>query len=104
MEPQLWSIAFSPWSIRVKWALRTLKYPFQVVEYVVPMSERRLRQKLQASTVSVPVLFTPDSTITDGIDIVRHAAATSPEGGDTIFVDGVEDWVALADETMEMMR
>ena len=102
--PQLWSIPFSPWSIRVKWALIKLKYPFQSVQYVVPLSERRLRKRLHDSLTSLPVLFAPDSTLTNGIDIVRHAAATSPEGHDPLFLDGVDEWVALADQTMEMMR
>eukprot|EP00892_Ulva_mutabilis_P011214 jgi/Ulvmu1/8465/UM043_0045.1 len=103
-EPELWSIQFSPWSLRVKWALRCLDFPFQPVEYILPLSEWNLRWKLMQWRVSVPVLFANDVVLKDGKDIVRYAQDRKAAGAEDLFVEGVEDWIVLVDEVMGMLR
>lgn len=102
--PQLWSIFFSPWSIRVKWALSVLKFSYETVPYALPLGEWQLRLKLWQWRVTVPVLFANDVTLQDGKEIVKYAQDHKPEGTDDIYVDAVEEWIDTADKIMGMLR
>lgn len=101
---QLWRISFSPWSVRVKWALTLLKFPYETVSYDLPVGEWKLRLKLWRWRVTVPVMFASDVTLTDGTDIVKYAQDHKGDGAEDLFVDGVAEWVDTADEIMGMLR
>lgn len=103
-DPELWSIRFSPWSLRVKWALKLLEFPYKTVEYIPPFGEWQLRLKLWQWRVTVPVLFASDVTLKDGKDIVKYAQDRKGAGCKDIWADPVDEWINTADEIMGMMR
>ena len=104
--PKLWSIVVSPWSLRVKWALQVLKFPYETVEYdlMIGTWQLRLNLKLWRWGVTVPVMFASDASLTDGVDIVKYAQAHKGDGAQDILVDGVDEWLATADDRMGMLR
>jgi glutathione S-transferase len=104
MPAALWSIKYSPWSVRVTWALKLLKFDFTVLPYpTVFLSEWRLRFRLRRWRVSVPVLV-DNKAIMEGMEIVTHAQAQKGAEGPKLVRQGVEEWVGIADEVMENER
>lgn len=83
MTPTLWSLSYSPWSDRVRWALEHRGVAYTRTAYQPMLGEPAMRLKLRRWTgpVSVPVLFTEQGPLTDSFDIAqyadRHGAADS---------------------------
>ena len=74
-KPILYSIAYSPWSLRAKWALRLQGVPYESREYVIMLSGPLLRVKLKrfSGKITVPLLVDGDTTYGDSREIVRYA-------------------------------
>lgn len=101
MTPQLWSTRFSPWTLRVKWCLKSLDFEYDTVEYRLPAGAWQLRLKTWRWTNTVPVLDTGKELLTDGLDIVRYADdASNPK----MLINGFEEWMELANAVMGMLR
>jgi hypothetical protein len=103
MPAALWSIESSPWSIRVRWALKVLNFDFKVNPYPNLFAEWRLRFLLRKWRISFPVLVVKKA-IAGGLDIVAHAQAQMGPDGPKLIREGVEDWVRIADVIMENER
>jgi len=99
--PTLVSIAYSPWSIRTRFALDAMGVRYEKRAYIPVLSEPRLRFGLRRFTgkVTVPVMFLDDGTVLDdSLDIVLWANSRSdrplvPEGE----VDTVRTWNGVAE-------
>jgi glutathione S-transferase len=104
MPAALWSSKYAPWSVRVRWALKLLKFDFTVLSYgKVFLGEWRLRFRLRKWRVNVPVLV-DEKAFMGGMDIVAHAQAQKGAEGPQLVRQGVEEWVGIADEVMENER
>lgn len=100
-SPKLWSASFSPWSLRVKWALKSLDFDYKTVEYQLPGGEWQLRFKTRRWSNSVPLLDAGKEILTDGLDIVRYAdSASNPK----MLLKGFEEWMELTNAVMGMLR
>jgi glutathione S-transferase len=103
MPAALWSLKPSPWSVRVRWALKVLNFDFKVIPFPDWLAEWRLRFLLRKWRVSVPVLV--DKKVIEGaMDIVTHAQAQMRPDGLQLMREGVEDWARIADVIMENER
>jgi glutathione S-transferase len=103
MPAALWSLKFSPWSVRARWALKVLNFDFKVIPFPSLFAEWRLRFLLRKWRVSVPVLV-DKKAIAGGMDIVAHAQAQMGPDGPKLIREGVEEWVRIADVIMENER
>jgi glutathione S-transferase len=103
MPATLWSIKFSPWSVRVRWALKVLNFEFKVIPVPIMFAEWCLRFLLRKWRVSFPVLV-DKKAIAGGLDIVAHAQAQKCPHGPKLMKEGVEEWVRIADVIMENER
>lgn len=102
---ELWSISYSPWSVRVRWALRVLRYPYTEHRYTPPFSTWILRFRLRKWRVTAPVMFAEGQALTDGSDIVEFCDMRRDEGvGSLLDRDGWKDWITLSNEILEMER
>lgn len=104
MPVELWSIPFSPFSLRAKWALRHCKVDYKSVTYQLPVSEWLLRWKLQQWRVSVPVLFDGDIVLTQSFAIAKYADAKRPETQKSIICDGMEPWLDMFESLLAQER
>ncbi len=106
--PTLVSIAWSPWSRRVKHALDRMGTPYRLENYTTSLSEPWLRVRLRrlVGRITVPVLLRPaDAPIIGGLDIVRWASARSEQPLVPAEHDAaVEAWTSRADRLMEAGR
>jgi glutathione S-transferase len=106
--PILVSIAYSPWSRRVKRALDRMGTPYRLENYVTTLSEPWLRVRLgrPLGRITVPVLLgAVEGPIVGGLDIVRWASARAREPlipGD--LEAPIAEWTARADRLMEAGR
>lgn len=87
MKPTLWSLSYSPWSDRARWALDHCNVDYQRRAYQPLFGEPAMRVKTGNWTrpVSVPVLETPSGALTDSLDISRWA---DREHGTSLFPAG----------------
>lgn len=78
-KPVLYSIAYSPWSLRAKWALRFQGVAYESREYVIMLSGPLLRLKLKrfSRQITVPLLVDGKKTYDDSREIVRYADSKS---------------------------
>lgn len=104
MPATLWSIRYSPWSVRVRWALGVLKYDFTVLSYAsVFLREWRLRLLMRKWNVTVPVLVDKKVRIMGGKEILEHVQEQMG-AGPKLIRQGVDDWLQIAEEVMENER
>jgi glutathione S-transferase len=103
MSATLYSGKFSPWSIRVRWALKVLNFEFKVIPVPNTFAAWRSRFLLRKWRISFPVLV-DKKAIADGINIVAHAQAQKGTDGPRLMPEGVEGWVRIADVIMENER
>ncbi len=77
MTPRLWSLSYSPWSERARWALDHSGAPYQKRSYKPLFDELALRRTLGRwrGPVSVPILETDDGVLDGGLAIAEHAQA-----------------------------
>ncbi|MBK6921032.1 MAG: glutathione S-transferase N-terminal domain-containing protein [Deltaproteobacteria bacterium] len=87
MTPKLWSLPYSPWSEKAKWALEWSGVAYRRMRYQPIVDELALRWRLRRPTgvVSVPVLQHDGGVLADSFDIARWAAAQ--DGGDHRCID-----------------
>lgn len=80
MTPQLWSLPYSPWSEKAKWALDSSGVAYQRRRYDPLLGEPAMRWRTGKwrGRVSVPVLQTDAGYLTDSFEIARWAAAQAP--------------------------
>jgi glutathione S-transferase len=80
VTPQLWSLPYSPWSEKAKWALDDSGVQYTRRRYEPLLGEPALRWRTGRwrGRVTVPVLQTDDGFITDSFEIARWAAAQAP--------------------------
>jgi glutathione S-transferase len=106
--PTLVSIAYSPWSRRVKRALDRMGIACRLESYTTSLSEPWLRVRLgkPVGRITIPVLLRPgDHPIVGGLDIVRWASARASEPLVPPELDAqIAAWTARADRLMEAGR
>ena len=75
MTSTLYSIRFSPWSLKARCALRHHGIEPQLIEYKPLVDELPMRWRLRkfSGRLTVPVLSTDDGVYTDSFDIARYA-------------------------------
>ena len=75
MTPVLWSLAYSPWSDKARWALEHCGVPYRRRAYRPLIDEPALRLKLRrlSGPVSVPILDLGDEVLADSFEIARYA-------------------------------
>ncbi|HEY8432620.1 MAG TPA: glutathione S-transferase [Sandaracinaceae bacterium] len=101
---RLVGIAYSPWSIKARWALDHHAVPYRWTGYVPMIGEPLLRARTRCwrGRVSVPVLFSADGRVVHGSwDIARFAETAG--GGRPLFVAGREDAIARWNARSEVM-
>ncbi len=84
---RLVGLAYSPWTVRTRWALEHHRVEYRYSEYLpifgepaLRMATRRFRGKL-----TVPVLIDGRTVVGDSLDIARHAESLG--SGDGLFGD-----------------
>lgn len=102
-KQRLIAIAYSPWSIKAKWALDHHAVPYRYEHYLPMLGEPLLRARIGRlrGRVSVPVLLTDDGVIEGSWDIARFAERTG--GGDPLFPRGREEEIARWNARSEVM-
>lgn len=75
MPPVLWSLTYSPWSERARWALDHAGVEYRKRSYRPLIDEPALRLKLERwrGPVTVPILETDDGVLDDSFAIARYA-------------------------------
>lgn len=98
----------SPWSEKARWALDHHRIPYRKVEYLPLFGEPLLRLALRrpSGRVSVPVLFAGTETLTDSLEIARHAdrVGQGPPLCPPGLADEVEQWNRAAEQAMGVQR
>lgn len=106
MTPQLWSLPYSPWSEKAKWALEDSGVRYQKQRYQPLLGEAALRWRIGKwrGPVSVPVLRTADGWLTDSFDIARWASTQAP--GSTLMrqPDRVREYNELSERGLAAGR
>lgn len=89
MTPKLWSLPYSPWSEKAKWALEWSGVAYRRMRYRPLIDELAMRWRLRAPTgvVSVPVLQHDGGFLADSFDIACWAAAQDVSGARCIDDD-----------------
>ncbi len=81
--PVLYSIYFSPWSLKARWALDHHGVEYEQREYMPIVGEPFMRLRLRKFTgkITVPILFGVGEPLTDSFAIARFAetAGTGPK-------------------------
>ncbi|CAD7703681.1 unnamed protein product, partial [Ostreobium quekettii] len=109
-DPQLYSIAFSPWSNKVKWTLNACGVGYTRVEYTPGLSELNLRLKLRnyCGRVTVPVMAVPRGPVlVESFDIAVWTDDHREKGRPSLFPAGIEaaqEWNDLSDRILYVGR
>lgn len=90
MTPRLWSLSYSPWSDRARWALEHCGVEYERRPYQPLLGEPAMRLRLGQWTgpISVPVLETDEGCLTDSFAIARFADRNAAQK--TLFPEGSE--------------
>jgi glutathione S-transferase len=105
---ELLHIPYSPWSERARWALdcRGVRYRARAYQPLLGEPALRVRLRRARGAVTVPVLFTPEGTYADSLDIARYAAAHG--AGPDLFPAGrdadIVAWNALSERALAAGR
>ncbi|HWB77605.1 MAG TPA: glutathione S-transferase N-terminal domain-containing protein [Nannocystaceae bacterium] len=106
MTPQLWSLPYSPWSEKAKWALEDsgVRYQKQRYEPLIGEAALRWRTGKWRGKVSVPVLRTDEGWLTDSFEIARWASTQAP--GSTLMreLDRVREYNELSERGLAAGR
>jgi glutathione S-transferase len=105
MTHLLFSIGYSPWSERARWALDCAGIGYQKVEYLPGVTELRLRALLRRplGRVTVPVLLVEGApALDDSLAIARWASAQAPQR--LPLGERLEESWALANRLLEAGR
>ena len=110
MKPTLWSLSYSPWSDRARWALDHCKVEYDRHAYQPLLGEPAMRVRTGNWTgpVSVPVMLTDDGVLTDSLDICRYADRHRDASVPTLFPDDDADTLdrmhAMSEEALAAGR
>ena len=108
MEPTLWYLPISPWSQKLRCALRHHGIQLRERAYAPLIDELALRFRLKrwSGRITVPVLFTSEGALTDSFDIARFAERVG--SGPTLFPAAHEaqlvDWNARSERLLSAGR
>lgn len=95
-QPELISIAYSPWSIKARWALKICGVDHHNREYLPMLGEPWLRAKSRAwsGRITVPVLIVEGRTLRDSFEIAQYAVAygDAPELMPAASLSEIIDW------------
>lgn len=83
MTPILWSLSYSPWSERARWALERCGVAHRRRAYRPLIDEPALRRTLGRwrGVVTVPILETAEGVLDDSFAIAAYAAGRAPGEG-----------------------
>ncbi|HEX5036983.1 MAG TPA: glutathione S-transferase [bacterium] len=87
--PDLYGIAYSPWTMKARWALDHHKIPYRYREHLIlfGMPELRWRLKKPFGDITVPLLVNGGgNAVMDSFEIARHVDVTG--SGTTLFPEG----------------
>ncbi len=103
MLPTFWSLSYSPWSDRARWALDHCGVEYRRLPYQPLLGEpaMRVRTRNWVGPVSVPVLQTGEEVLGDSLDISRWADARRTEGAASLFPEEAEAEIAGLHELSE---
>ncbi len=89
---RLWSLSYSPWSDRARWALDHCEVEYERRAYQPMLGEPGMRLRLGQWTgpISVPVLETDEGCLTDSFDIARFADRNAARQERRLFPEGAE--------------
>lgn len=105
---RLIGLAYSPWSIKAKWALDHHAIPYRYAHYLPMLGEPLLRLRTQRlrGRVSVPVLVTEAGPIEGSLEIARFAEREG--SGAPLFPAGreqeIERWNARSEVMLDAGR
>jgi glutathione S-transferase len=100
----LYSIHYSTWSIKARWALAHHGVEYEKIEFIPTLSNAALRVRTRQWTgpLTVPVLIDESGVYGDSFDIARRAEAIG--GGAPLLPDDlhpeIEAWNTHADNTL----
>jgi glutathione S-transferase len=108
VEATLFYLPISPWSQKLRCALRHhgIRYRERVYEPLIGELELRWRLNKWRGRVTVPVLFAPDRVLTDSFDIARHAdrAGSAPSLFPETKTAELADWNARSERLLSAGR
>ncbi|HSA59422.1 MAG TPA: glutathione S-transferase N-terminal domain-containing protein [bacterium] len=86
--PELYGIAYSPWTAKARWALDHHKIPYRYHEHLIlfGMPELRWRLRRFCGDVTVPAFTAGNTRIMDSFEIARHVDVTG--SGTPLFPEG----------------
>lgn len=93
MKPTLWSLSYSPWSDRARWALDQCRVEYERHAYAPLLGEPAMRMRTGNWTrlVSVPVMLTDEGVLTDSLEICRYADRHRASDVPTLFPEDDAD-------------
>ncbi len=106
--PILYSLYFSPWSLKARWALDHHGIDYEQREYMPIIGEPFMRLRLRKFTgkITVPILFTDGEPLTDSFAIARYAEQHG--SGPKLFLPGrgrdIETWNQRSETALEAGR
>lgn len=95
MALDLYGIAYSPWTLKARWALDHHKIPYRYREHLIlfGMPELRWRLKKPCGDITVPLLIDPKTgakgAVMDSFEIAKHVDVTG--SGRPLFPEGRMD-------------
>lgn len=80
MTPELWSISYSPWSDKARWALEHAGIEVVKRRYQPLLGEPAMRMRLASwrGRISVPVMLTDEGVMRDSFAIAEYASRHAP--------------------------
>ncbi len=106
--PRLYSLSYSPWSEKARWALEHHGVNFREVPFLPLLGAplMRLRMRKLTGQITVPVLMVDDQSICDSYDIARYAERVG--AGAPLFPSGkeeeIERWNQLSEQACHAGR
>src|SRR5215510_3324901 len=106
--PTLFYIPFSPWSLKARFVLDHHGIGVDARVYAPVLDELRMRVRLRKprGRITVPVLFTPEGTLTDSWQIANYAERVG-SGASLIppaLHDAVADWNSASERLLSAGR
>lgn len=108
MQPVLYCLPYSPWSLKAEFALRhhQVAVARRVYRPLLSAPELRLRLRKLGGKVTVPVLFTDGGAITDSFEIALYAERVGK--GTPLLPESkraaIADWNACSERLMSASR
>lgn len=105
-QPVLYGIAYSPWTLRARWALEHHGIRFTYREHVPLLGEPllRVRARARGDRATVPLLVNGAQRIDDSLAIMRHADAIGSGGALGVDEPAVAAWADRLEPCLQAMR